>query len=78
MGFGRIGKNIFRILHGQDDIQVVGISDIAEPKATARTTSLIQVSSSSVGASACMNTSSAAYAATNATAAAMSERMRRL
>ncbi len=32
MGFGRIGRNIFRILHSQDEIQVVAISDIAEPK----------------------------------------------
>ena len=29
MGFGRIGRNIFRILHQRDDIQVVAISDIA-------------------------------------------------
>ncbi|MFQ5876231.1 MAG: type I glyceraldehyde-3-phosphate dehydrogenase [Acidobacteriota bacterium] len=30
MGFGRIGRNIFRILHRRDDIQVVAISDIAD------------------------------------------------
>ena len=30
MGFGRIGRNIFRILHNQDDVQVVAISDIAD------------------------------------------------
>jgi len=29
MGFGRIGRNIFRILHEREDIQVVAISDIA-------------------------------------------------
>jgi glyceraldehyde 3-phosphate dehydrogenase len=33
MGFGRIGRNIFRILHGQDEIQVVAISDIVDPPA---------------------------------------------
>jgi glyceraldehyde 3-phosphate dehydrogenase len=32
MGFGRIGRNIFRILHSMDDIQVVAISDIGDPK----------------------------------------------
>lgn len=32
MGFGRIGRNIFRILYKRDDIQVVGISDIADHK----------------------------------------------
>ncbi len=32
MGFGRIGRNIFRILYKRDDIEVVAISDIAEPK----------------------------------------------
>ncbi|MFH1017948.1 MAG: type I glyceraldehyde-3-phosphate dehydrogenase [Pseudomonadota bacterium] len=32
VGFGRIGRNIFRILHAQDEIQVVAIADIAEPK----------------------------------------------
>ena len=30
MGFGRIGRNIFRILHHRDDIQVSAISDIAD------------------------------------------------
>ena len=30
MGFGRIGRNIFRILHHRDDIQVAAISDIAD------------------------------------------------
>lgn len=33
MGFGRIGRNVFRILHGRDDIDVAAIVDIAEPAA---------------------------------------------
>lgn len=35
MGFGRIGRNVFRILHGADqrDIEVVAIVDTADPKA---------------------------------------------
>jgi glyceraldehyde 3-phosphate dehydrogenase (phosphorylating) len=33
MGFGRIGRNVFRILHGRDDIEVEAIVDIAEPAA---------------------------------------------
>ena len=32
MGFGRIGRNIFRILHPRTDIEVVAIVDIADPK----------------------------------------------
>ncbi len=32
MGFGRIGRNIFRILHHRDDIQVAAISDVADFK----------------------------------------------
>ena len=32
-GFGRIGRNIFRILHQRKDIQVVAISDTADHKA---------------------------------------------
>ncbi len=32
MGFGRIGRNIFRILHRQEEIEVVAISDIVEPE----------------------------------------------
>src|SRR5690606_18764026 len=32
MGFGRIGRNMFRILHNRDDVQVVAISDIADHK----------------------------------------------
>lgn len=33
MGFGRIGRNIFRILYNRDDIQVAAICDIADHKA---------------------------------------------
>lgn len=32
MGFGRIGRNMFRILYNRDDVQVVAISDIADHK----------------------------------------------
>jgi glyceraldehyde 3-phosphate dehydrogenase len=32
MGFGRIGRNIFRILYKRDDIQVTAISDVADHK----------------------------------------------
>ncbi len=32
MGFGRIGRNVFRILYPRDDIEVVSIVDIADPK----------------------------------------------
>lgn len=32
MGFGRIGRNLFRILYRRDDIQVTVISDIADHK----------------------------------------------
>jgi len=32
MGFGRIGRNVFRIVYPREDIEVVAISDIAEPK----------------------------------------------
>ena len=32
MGFGRIGRNLFRILYKHDDIQIVAISDIADHK----------------------------------------------
>jgi glyceraldehyde 3-phosphate dehydrogenase len=34
-GFGRIGRNLFRLLHGRDDIRVEAISDLAEPAALA-------------------------------------------
>ena len=33
MGFGRIGRNVFRILYGREDIEVAAIVDIAEPAA---------------------------------------------
>jgi glyceraldehyde 3-phosphate dehydrogenase len=33
MGFGRIGRNVFRILHDHDDMEIVAIVDIAEPAA---------------------------------------------
>jgi len=32
MGFGRIGRNLFRILYKRDDIRVIAISDIANHK----------------------------------------------
>ncbi|MCI0679559.1 MAG: glyceraldehyde-3-phosphate dehydrogenase [Actinobacteria bacterium] len=31
MGFGRIGRNVFRLLHGRDDLEIVAIDDIADP-----------------------------------------------
>jgi glyceraldehyde 3-phosphate dehydrogenase len=31
MGFGRIGRNLFRILYQRDDVQIVAISDTADP-----------------------------------------------
>jgi glyceraldehyde 3-phosphate dehydrogenase len=33
MGFGRIGRNLFRQLHRRDDLTIEAISDIAEPRA---------------------------------------------
>ena len=33
MGFGRIGRNVFRILYPRDDIEIAAIVDIADPKA---------------------------------------------
>ena len=33
VGFGRIGRNLFRILYRSDHIRVAAISDIADPKA---------------------------------------------
>ena len=33
MGFGRIGRNIFRILYRREDVEVAAISDIADHKA---------------------------------------------
>jgi len=35
MGFGRIGRNIFRILHKREDIEIAAIADIADPQALA-------------------------------------------
>ena len=32
MGFGRIGRNVFRLLHGRRDLQVAAIVDVVEPK----------------------------------------------
>jgi glyceraldehyde 3-phosphate dehydrogenase len=32
MGFGRIGRNLFRILYKRDDIQVTAVSDVADHK----------------------------------------------
>ena len=32
MGFGRIGRNLFRILYQRDDIRLAAISDIADHK----------------------------------------------
>jgi glyceraldehyde 3-phosphate dehydrogenase len=31
MGFGRIGRNLFRLLHDREDLQIVAIDDIADP-----------------------------------------------
>ncbi len=33
MGFGRIGRNVFRLLHGHDGLEIVAINDIADPAA---------------------------------------------
>jgi len=33
MGFGRIGRNVFRIVYGREDIEVAAIVDVAEPEA---------------------------------------------
>ena len=33
MGFGRIGRNVVRLVHHRDDLEVVAISDIADPEA---------------------------------------------
>ena len=34
-GFGRIGRNVFRILHTRDDMEVVSINDLTDPKTLA-------------------------------------------
>jgi glyceraldehyde 3-phosphate dehydrogenase len=33
MGFGRIGRNVFRLLHDRDDMDIVAIADTADPNA---------------------------------------------
>jgi glyceraldehyde 3-phosphate dehydrogenase len=33
MGFGRIGRNVFRLLNNRDDMDIVAIADIADPSA---------------------------------------------
>ena len=33
MGFGRIGRNVMRLLHNRADLDIVAISDIADPEA---------------------------------------------
>lgn len=33
MGFGRIGRNVFRLLHNRDDLDIVAVADVAEPSA---------------------------------------------
>jgi glyceraldehyde 3-phosphate dehydrogenase len=33
MGFGRIGRNVMRLLHNRADLEVVAISDVADPEA---------------------------------------------
>lgn len=33
MGFGRIGRNFFRLVHDRDDLDVVAVADIADPEA---------------------------------------------
>lgn len=33
MGFGRIGRSVFRLLHERDDLDIVAVSDIADPEA---------------------------------------------
>jgi glyceraldehyde 3-phosphate dehydrogenase len=35
MGFGRIGRNLFRILHGSDDLRIKAVSDVVDPAALA-------------------------------------------
>lgn len=34
-GFGRIGRNLFRLLHARDDIRIGAISDLADPEGLA-------------------------------------------
>jgi len=35
MGFGRIGRNVFRLLQAADDVEIAAIADTAEPEALA-------------------------------------------
>ena len=34
-GFGRIGRNLFRLLYGRDDIRIGAVADLAEPQGVA-------------------------------------------
>jgi len=34
-GFGRIGRSVFRILHGRDDVDIVAVNDITDPETLA-------------------------------------------
>ena len=34
-GFGRIGRNAFKILHGRDDVEVVAVNDLTDNKTLA-------------------------------------------
>ena len=33
MGFGRIGRNVFRAVYGREDIEIVAINELAETHA---------------------------------------------
>lgn len=33
LGLGRVGRHLFRILHGREDLQIAAIGDIADPRA---------------------------------------------
>jgi glyceraldehyde 3-phosphate dehydrogenase len=35
MGLGRVGRHLFRILHGREDVQITAISDVADPQGLA-------------------------------------------
>jgi len=35
MGLGRVGRHLFRILHGRQDVQITAISDVADPQGLA-------------------------------------------
>lgn len=34
-GFGRIGRNVFKVLQGRDDFEVAAINDLTDPKTLA-------------------------------------------